>query len=282
LCSDYLTDEEYRTYWFRLGGLRGKVAEDIEFQNGMKIIDVGTGWGLFALEMARKLSKGEIIGIDIAFEDIRKAKNLAKNAGFHNVISFRRMDAAELLFPDNRFDLATSFLGMRDVHMTKGESGVKKAVEEMIRVVKPEGRITLCVTPPEDMETEDQRLAVKLEGEVFGAKSLSKQFYIDTFKENNATLIGTRAYRTHKKLTARQARTELREGLQIAGKIYDTRFPSFEEVWISYGKSIQTFGYGMYSKIISLVVQKKKAKPDDTDRSMPLNPSTLGRSALRQ
>ena len=43
LGSNYLTDEEYGTYWFRLSGLREKVAENIKFQNGMKIIDVGTG-----------------------------------------------------------------------------------------------------------------------------------------------------------------------------------------------------------------------------------------------
>ncbi len=260
--SDYLTDEEYRTYWFWLSGLREKVAEDIEFQNEMKIIDVGTGWGLFALEMARKLRKGEIIGIDIVYEDIKKARELAKNARFENVISFRRMDATELLFPDNHFDLATSFLGMRDIHMTKGENGVKKAIKEMVRVVKPEGKITLCVAPPEDMETEDQRLAVKLEGEIFGAKSMPRQFYIDAFKENGATLIGTKAYRSNKKLTARQARIELREGLQIARKIYNIRVPSFEEAWTSYGETIQAFGYGMYSKIVSLIVQKKKAKLD--------------------
>ena len=256
---DYLTDEEYRTYWFRLGGLREKVAEDIEFQNGMKIIDVGTGWGLFALEMARKLSKGEIIGIDIIYEGIEKARKLAKDARFENVISFRRMDATDLLFPDNHFDLATSFLGMRDIHMTKGENGVKKAVMEMIRVVKPEGKIVLCVTPPEDMETEDQRLAVKMEGEVFGAKSMPRQFYIDTLKENDATLIETKEYCSNRKLTASQARIELREGLQIARKIYDKRVPSFKEAWISYGESIQAYGYGMYSKIVSLTVQKEKS-----------------------
>lgn len=256
LSSNYLTDEEYRTYWFRLGGARGKIAEDLRLRNGMKIIDVGTGWGLFALEMARQLNYGEIIGIDIIYEDIREARKLANKAELENIISFRKMDATELLFPDNHFDLASSFLGMRDIHMTRGEEGVKKAVEEMVRVIKPRGKVVLCITPPEDMETEDQRLAVEFEGEIFGAKSMPKKFYLDILRENNVTLVEEKAFLTGKKLTANQAEVEIKEGIQIARHIYGKRVLGFKQVWEKYGKSIETFGYGMYSKIVKITAQK--------------------------
>ena len=91
LSSDYLTDEEYSTYWFKLGGSRRKIADGLKLQNGVKIIDVGTGWGLFALEMARQLNYGEIIGIDIIYEDIREARKLANKAELENIISFQKM-----------------------------------------------------------------------------------------------------------------------------------------------------------------------------------------------
>jgi ubiquinone/menaquinone biosynthesis C-methylase UbiE len=260
--SDYLTDREYRTYWLRLEGLRRDISESLGLSAGMKILDVGTGSGLFAVEMARLLKKGEIVGIDITFEDVNMARKLAEDSGVVGIVSILKMDAVKLSFSDNYFDLATSFLGMRDIHMTRGKRGVKKAVEEMIRVVKPNGRIVLCITPPEDMETEDQRSAVKLEGEIFGAESMSKKFYIDIFRENNVVLRETRAYLTNKKLTASQAKIELREGTEIARKIYGKKISPFKEVWDKHGKDIETFGYGMYSKIIMLIAEKLGVKRD--------------------
>lgn len=254
--SNYLTDEEYQTYWFRLEGLRKGISKDLGLNVRMKILDVGAGHGLFAIEMARQLERGNIVGIDIVDTGLRKAKKLVKDAEVTDIASIIRMDAVKLSFQDGCFDLATSFLGMRDIYMTKGRRGVKKTVEEMIRVVKPQGRIALCITPPEDMETEDQKIAVKLEGEIFGALSLPKKFYVDIFKENNVGLSETRVYFTHKKMTANQTKTEFKDGIEIARKIYSKNVPSFEEIWDKYGEKIETFGYGMYSKIVTLVAQK--------------------------
>jgi ubiquinone/menaquinone biosynthesis C-methylase UbiE len=256
MSSDYLTDEEYNTYWFRLGELRSQIAEGLGLQNGMKVLDVGTGWGLFALEMARQLNIGEIIGIDMVYEELREARKLAVETELESILSFRRMDATRLSFPDSSFDLVGSFLGMRDIHMTRGEGGVKRAVEEMIRVVKPRGKIALCVTPPEDMETEDQRLAIKVEGEVFEAKSMPKKFYLDIFQENDMKTIETRAFATGKKLTANQTKIEIAEGIQIARHIYGKRVPGIKRIWEDYGESIEAFGYGMYSKIVQISAQK--------------------------
>ena len=260
--SDYLTDEEYRTYWLKLEGLRKDISESLGLSVGMKILDVGTGWGLFAIEMAKLLKEGEIVRIDITFEDVDMARKLAEEAGVVDIASVLKVDAVELSFFENHFDFATGFLGMRDIHMTRGKKRVKKAVEEMIRVVKPNGKIVLCITPPEDMETEDQRIAVKLEGEIFGAESMPKKFYIDIFRENNAVLMETRAYLTNKKLTASQAKIELREGTEIARKICGKKISPFKEVWDKHGKNIETFGYGMYSKIIMLIAEKLGVKRD--------------------
>jgi len=254
--SDYLTDEEYQSYWFRLGGLRKDVCDSLGLKTGMKSLDVGTGHGLFAIEIAKQLKIGEVIGIDIADNGVIRARKLVKEAGVVDIVSIAKMDAVKLSFPDGSFDLATSVLGMRDIYMTRGRRGVKKAVEEMIRVVKPHGKIVLCVTPPEDMDTEDQKLAVKLEGEIFGAKSLPKRFYADIFKESNVVLSETRAFFTYKKMTANQTKSEFQEGIEIARKIYGRNVPTFRKVWDKYGKKIEAFGYGMYSKIVMLVAQK--------------------------
>jgi len=254
--SDYLTDEEYQTYWLKLEGVRKDISESLGLKAGMKILDVGTGSGFFAIELARQLERGKIIGIDVVDEGIKRARKLVRNAKVANIVSILKMDAIELPFPNDHFDLATSFLGMRDIYMTRGKRGVKGAVEEMLRVVKPNGKIVLCITPLEDMETEDQRIAVKLEGDIFRAKSLPKKFYINIFKEHNAVLRETRAYYTHKKMTSSQTKTEIQDGIEITRKIYNRKAPSFNEVWNKYGKKIEAVGYGMYSKIVMLVARK--------------------------
>jgi len=115
------------------------------------------------------------------------------------------------LFQTANFDLTASFLGMRDIYMTRGERGVRNAVKEIIRVTKPRGKIVLCITPHEDMETGDQIIAVETEGENFGAESLPKRFSINIFRDNNIALREIRAYYTNKKLTKNQAMTELKE-----------------------------------------------------------------------
>lgn len=253
---EYLTNEGYRTYWLKLEGMRFFIARDLQLTPGMRILDVGTGWGLFAIEMAKQLERGEIVGIDIAPEDIDKARELVSEAGVADIVKVQKMDATKLSFPDDHFDLATSFLGMRDIHMTRGEEGVRKATEEMVRVTKPSGRIALCITPPEDAETEDQRIAIEVEGKVFGAKSMPKEFYSNIFEANNVVLKKMGTYYTGKKLSAEQAKTELKEGIEIAEKVYGKNIPPFKKVWDTHGRKIEAVGYGMYSKVVMLIGEK--------------------------
>jgi len=253
---EYLTDEEYEAYWFGLGRMREKISGELGLTPQAVILDVGTGWGLFAVEMAKQLGGGLIVGIDITRVDTGMAKKLVREAKVDNIVQILRVDATNLSFQSGCFHQAVSFLGMRDIYMTRSEKGVREAVKEMIRVTKPGGRIAVCVTPPEDMETEDQRLAVEVEGEVFGARSLPRKFYVDIFNDNKITLSETRMYYTNKKLTENQAAIELKEGIRIAREVYRRNVPDFEVVWKTYGDRIRAFGYGMYSKVVMLLGEK--------------------------
>jgi len=250
----YLADDEYRCYWSKLRGMRKAISESLGIASGITILDVGTGWGLFAIEIARQARRGTIIGIDIVSEEI--ARKTVRDARVSDIVDIMRMDATDLSFRDNCFHLTTSFLGMRDIHMTRGEEGVERATKEMTRVTKPNGRIALTITPPEDMETEDQRIAVEVEGEVFGARSLPKRFYTGIFKDNNVTVKEIITHYTHRKLTSNQAMTELREGIEIARKIYLKNVPDLADVWDRYGERIEAFGYGMYSKTVTMIGEK--------------------------
>ncbi|HBW35219.1 class I SAM-dependent methyltransferase [Desulfosporosinus sp. BICA1-9] len=67
----------------------------------LKVLDIGTGPGFFAILMA---SCGyEVSAVDYTEAMLKKAKNNASN--YKNSITFRRMDAHKLDFEDNTFDL---------------------------------------------------------------------------------------------------------------------------------------------------------------------------------
>jgi len=112
------------------------------------------------------------------------------------------------------------------------------------------------VTPHDLAETEDQRIAIEVEGKVFGAMSLPSTFYVELFQENSIELIGAKTYNTGFKMTADQAKRELKDGIEIVGDIYEIDPPNFEDVWRRYGPSIERHGYGMYSKITVFIGTK--------------------------
>lgn len=252
----FLSDEEYENYWVELGGVRDAIALDLAEDGAVLLLDVACGWGLYTFHLASYHPEGRVVAVDIvpsAFSNLRR-----RQPGDHipDGIDPLMADAAKLPIRDSVFDLSTSFLGMRDIHMTQGLRGVEDANGEMFRTLKRGGRIALAVTPPDLAETEDQRIAIEVEGEVFGARSLSSTFYEELFQGNGIELMGVKTYSTGGKMTAEQAQRELRDGIEIAGDIYKRDPPNFEEVWKRYGSTIERHGYGMYSNITVFVGKK--------------------------
>lgn len=79
----------------------------IEYANihrGQKILDIATGTGLVALEVAKLIGSGSrVVGVDISAGMLKQAKLKAKAARLNN-IEFQLADAETLEFPDNSFD----------------------------------------------------------------------------------------------------------------------------------------------------------------------------------
>lgn len=81
--------------------------------NKGKVLDVGTGSGLLAIELAR--TKGcdfEITAIDISANMIKKARENAYQAGVGDKIKFVVATAAELPFESGAFDLVMSYASL--------------------------------------------------------------------------------------------------------------------------------------------------------------------------
>lgn len=108
-------------------------------QAGQKVLDVGCGTGVVSVTAARL--GAETTGLDLTPALLEKAR---ENAQVANVsIDFREGDVEALPFKDASFDVVLSQFG----HMFAPRPLV--AIGEMLRVLRPGGRIAFSTWPPE-------------------------------------------------------------------------------------------------------------------------------------
>ena len=121
-----------------------KPAQDLlldiaDIREGEKILDIACGTGLVSFRAAALAGKsGSVVATDISDKMVAIATSLATENGIEN-ISFRQMDAEKLDFADNNFDIVLCALGFMYV------PDVSKALEEMLRVLKPGGKAVAAV-----------------------------------------------------------------------------------------------------------------------------------------
>jgi ubiquinone/menaquinone biosynthesis C-methylase UbiE len=103
------------------------------------ILDVGTGTGLVALRVVPLLDGGRVIGIDHSPGMLEQACAKAHRLGLREVVAFRQMDAEQLEFPNQSFDVVLSLYAL--FHFPDP----LRAVSEMYRVLRPGGRVVIGV-----------------------------------------------------------------------------------------------------------------------------------------
>lgn len=245
-----LTNEEYQTYFARLGGLRKSMARELVLKPGMRVLDLATGYGFFAIELMKEHENLDIVGIDVSQTDVIEAENNVRDNCLGDRIRIIKMDATRMTFDDRTFDMVVNFLGLEDIHMTRGRKGVESAFSEACRVLKPGGRFCFLAMPPDRMETMAQRIEVSLFSHICGATWLDSNEYERMLKTAGFELARRAEFRTGKKLSPEQAREEIRFACENIPKIYDIPTPSFDEVWDKYGNDIEEHGLGHYSKVV--------------------------------
>ena len=115
----------------------------LEPKSGKKILDVGTGTGVLVHALAPLVEpKGEVIGIDVSQTMVDEATK--RSEGLSGALRFEKGDAMALSFKDGAFDAAMSSIVFQ--HLPDPE----KALDEMIRVTKPGGTVTII---EQDWET---------------------------------------------------------------------------------------------------------------------------------
>ena len=124
---------------------RARAAELARVGPGSLVLDVATGTGDLALELARRVSPGgEVVGADFSERmlDLARAKAAAlgkvQGAEARAVRPrFEWADATALPYADDAFDAATVGFGVRNF------DDLARGLAEMVRVVRPGGRVLI-------------------------------------------------------------------------------------------------------------------------------------------
>jgi ubiquinone/menaquinone biosynthesis C-methylase UbiE len=116
-----------------------RLVQSADLEAGWRVLDVATGSGNAALAAAR--CRCEVIGVDYVPELLESARRRADAEGL--AIEFREGDAEALPFDGNQFDAAISVFGVMFA------PDQERVASELVRVVRPGGRIALASWTPE-------------------------------------------------------------------------------------------------------------------------------------
>src|SRR5690242_11923628 len=120
---------------------RSRAADLAEVRAGDRVLDVATGTGDLALELARRVGPaGAVVGSDFSEGMLERARR--KASGVANV-RFEHGNALSLPYGDGEFAAATVGFGARNF------SDLPRGLSEMARVVRPGGRVVVLeITTP--------------------------------------------------------------------------------------------------------------------------------------
>ncbi|MCB0215218.1 MAG: ubiquinone/menaquinone biosynthesis methyltransferase [Caldilineae bacterium] len=128
------------------GGMDGRwrriTVKAAALPDGGRALDVGTGTGDLALDLARSKPGSRVVGLDYTGPMIALAPAKARAKGLDRRVDWLRGDGHRLPFADNSFDAVTSAFVLRnfaDLHV---------AYAEMARVLRPGCRVVALEISP--------------------------------------------------------------------------------------------------------------------------------------
>ena len=81
-----------------------RLVECIEIKPGQQVLDLATGTGMVAIEAARRVGSGEVIGVDISSGLLAVAQQKIDAAGLNHVVRLKLADVETLDLTENKCD----------------------------------------------------------------------------------------------------------------------------------------------------------------------------------
>jgi ubiquinone/menaquinone biosynthesis C-methylase UbiE len=139
--TDHITRYDQLTASFQRRAAIAQLQE-INFQ-GKEVIDIGCGTGIIAF-LALEAGALKVVCGDISDYMLKRGKENAMKLGYNsNQIQFCQLDAESLPFDDDSFDIVLTGMAF-GLYPNQG-----KAVNEMFRVLRPGGLVSLGAHGPE-------------------------------------------------------------------------------------------------------------------------------------
>lgn len=270
----FLTDDEYRDYFYVLGNTRGAIAQEIAEMAGdgtMRILDIASGHGLFAMELARAVPSASICatGLRVDKKTFLDTRLLLARSGLRCLphltndstekIQYVVSDMTTLPFRDDSFDAAANFLGLEDIRMTRKDGGVRRTISEAARVTKRRGIVEFAVQVFGDSPCDILSKEI-MEKIGHGAIFLGPAIYKAMMEVAGLKVVAEKEHSTGCILAAKQAMEELRFSCQETSKVYGyygVRTRQFEEIWEEFGDRIETHGYALYTDMLAIYSMKE-------------------------
>ena len=117
---------------------RCQVLKALQLREGERVLDIGSGPGLLAYDMAASVGRdGRVCGIDISEDMLAMSRKRCANQPW---TEYQRADATKLPYPDNSFDAAVS------TQVYEYVADIPAALAELYRVTRPGGRVVVLDT----------------------------------------------------------------------------------------------------------------------------------------
>jgi SAM-dependent methyltransferase len=129
---------------------RRQMLAAVVWRGDERVLDVGCGNGFLLVEAAKHLTTGTVTGIDVwkTQAGAQRAEVALRNARLEGVadrVDIKNVDARAMPFADHTFDVIVSSLML---HHAGGAGDRHRVLQEMARVLKPQGTLLLYDVSP--------------------------------------------------------------------------------------------------------------------------------------
>lgn len=139
-----------------------QIIEALPIQSGMRILDLGTGTGYLAMQIAKEKKDVSVVGLDIVAETLERNKLQAKEKQIGN-IEFVAYNGIDFPFDEQSFDMVITRYALH--HFPK----IEHTFSEIARILKTDGVLFIADPTPNDDDVDrfvDAYMQMKPDGHI--------------------------------------------------------------------------------------------------------------------